>query len=115
MIRAPSVGAFLPLHSAATASESPCYYLFLFFMERLEAPSLVSSSCLALPWGWSKIAPTASSPKAWLVAMSRSSLVVLRCLCPSLWTRDSQVVPDRKAPMTSASATLGSSLRCLEM
>ena len=35
-------------------------------------------------------------------------------LRPSLWTRDSQVVPDRKAPMTSASATLGSSLHYQE-
>ena len=35
-------------------------------------------------------------------------------LRPNLWTRDSLVVPDRKAPMTSASATLGSSLHYRE-
>jgi hypothetical protein len=35
-------------------------------------------------------------------------------LHPSLWTRDSQVVLDRKAPMTSASMTSGNSLHCLE-
>jgi hypothetical protein len=71
--------------------------LFLFILERLEAPSLASSSHFVLPQERSKIAPTASLPKAWLVVMSRSSLVVLRCLHPSLWTRDSHVVPDRKA------------------
>ena len=35
-------------------------------------------------------------------------------LRPNLWTRDLQVVPDRKAPMMSASATLWSSLHCRE-
>ena len=35
-------------------------------------------------------------------------------LHPSLWTRDSQVVLDRKAPMTSALAMLGSSLHYRE-
>jgi hypothetical protein len=55
-----------------------------------------------------------SSPEAWLVAMSRSSLVVLGRLCLSLWTSNSQVVPDRKSLMTSVSATSGSSLHCLE-
>jgi hypothetical protein len=71
------VGTFLPLCSTAAMSESlgRCLPLFFFF-ERLEAPSLASSSCLALPRTWSKIALIASSPEAWLVAMSRSSLVV---------------------------------------
>ena len=43
-----------------------------------------SSSRFVLPLGRSKIAPTASLPKAWLVAMSRSSLVVHGPLRPSL-------------------------------
>ena len=88
--------------------------LFFFLLGLLEAPSLPSTSRFALPLGQSKIAPTASSPKAWLVMMSRSSLVVHGPLCSSLWTKDSLVVLDRKAPMTSASATLGSSLHCRE-
>ena len=95
-------------------SEPLCYYLFFFLLGQLEAPSSASSSRFALPLGWSKIASTASSPEAWLVAMSRSSLVVCGPLHPSLWTRDSQVVPDRKAPMMSVSATLGSSLHYRE-
>jgi hypothetical protein len=62
--------------------------LLVFFFEQLEAPSLVSSSRFALPREQLKIALTASSPKAWLVAISRSSLVFLGCLRPSLWTKD---------------------------
>jgi hypothetical protein len=48
------------------------------------------------------------------VAMSRSFLVVCRPLRPILWTKDSQVVPDRNAPMTSVSMTSGSSLHYLD-
>ena len=104
-----------PLRSAtATRKVSRrCFPLFFFF-ERLEGPSSVSSSRLALPLERSKITPTASSPEAWMVTMLRSSLVVQGPLHPSLWTRDSQVVLDRKAPMTSASATSGNSLHYLE-
>ena len=47
-----------------------------FLLGQLEAPLLVSLSRFALPLGRSKITPIASLPKAWLVAMSRSSLVV---------------------------------------
>jgi hypothetical protein len=36
-----------------------------------------------------EIAPTASSPEAWLVAKSRSCLVVCGPFHPSLWTGDS--------------------------
>jgi hypothetical protein len=111
----PLVGAFLPFCSAVATSEAPCRCLFLFFLpERFEVPSPVPLSRLALPRERSKIAPTASSPEVWLVAMSRSSLVVCGPLHPSLWTRDSQVVPDRNGPKTSSLATSGSSLHCLE-
>ena len=48
------------------------------------------------------------------MVMSRSSLVVRGPLRPSLWTKDSQVVLDSKAPITSALATLGSSLHYRE-
>jgi hypothetical protein len=108
------VGAFFPFRSAAAMSKSPYRCLFLFFLEWLEAPSSATSSRFALPQERSKIALTTSSPEAWLVAMSRSSLVVLGHLRPSLWTRDSYVVPDSKSPMTSASTMSGSSLHCPE-
>jgi hypothetical protein len=58
------------------------------------------------------MAPTTSSPEAKLVAMSNSSLVVQEPLHPSSWTRSLQVVPARNAPMTSASAAVGSSVHC---
>ena len=102
------------MRSAAAMSEPSHRYLFFFLLGRLEAPSLASSSRFTLPLRWSKIAPTTSLPEAWLVAMLRSSLVVHGPLRPSLWTRNSQVVRDRKAPMMSASTTLGSSLHYRE-
>jgi hypothetical protein len=40
--------------------------------------------------------------------------VVHGLLCPSLWTRDSQVVPDRNAPITSALVMLDNMLYSLE-
>ena len=89
----PSVGFQPPLWSVAATSESLCRcFLFFLLAEQLEVPSPVPLSRLALPSRRSKITPTASSPKAWLVAMSRSSLVVRGPLCPSIWTKDSQVV-----------------------
>jgi hypothetical protein len=48
------------------------------------------------------------------VATSISSLAQVEVLRPSLLTRSRQVVPARKAPMTSESVTLGSSVRCFE-
>ena len=81
----PSVGFQPPLRSAVAMSESSCRCFLVFLLaKRLETPSPVPSSRLALPSRQSKIAPTASSPKAWLVAMSRSYLVVHRPLHPSL-------------------------------
>jgi hypothetical protein len=78
----------------------------------LEAPSLASSSHLALPRARLKIIPITSSLEAWLVVMSRSSLVVHGCLHPKLWTGDSKVVPDKKSPITLVLAMLGSPLHC---
>ena len=89
--------------SAAATTEPPRRFWFFFLFERSEGPLERS-----------KITPTTSSPEAWLVTMSRSSLVVHGPLHPNLWTRDSQVVPDRKALMTSTLATLGSSLHYQE-
>jgi len=40
--------------------------------------------------------------------------VVRGPLRPSLWTSDTQDVPERNAPMTSASATLGTALQSFE-
>jgi len=83
--RVPFVGFRPPLWSAAATSESSrrCFLFFL-LVERLEAPSPVASSCLALSSEWLKIAPTPSSPEAWQVVMSKSSLVVCGPLRPSL-------------------------------
>ena len=50
-----------------------------------------------------KMAPTASSPKAKLVAMSRSTATVVSMFWPNSRTRSRQVVP-----------TLGNSVHCLE-
>ena len=73
-----------PLRLAVATSEPSRRCLFFFLAGRFEAPSSASSSRFALPLRRSKIAPTASSPEAWLVVMSRSSLVVHRSLRPSL-------------------------------
>jgi hypothetical protein len=56
-----------------------------------------------------KMAPTASSPEACLVAMSRSSFVVFGWSRPSLCTRDQQFMLDQNIEMTSASQILVSS------
>jgi hypothetical protein len=109
-----SDGRLPPLRSAAATREPPLFLLFFFFFWRFEAPSPASSSRFTLPLAWSKIAPTASSLEAWLVAMSRSSLVVRGLFRPSLWTRDSQVVPENNASITSVSATAGNALHSLE-
>ena len=73
-----------PLWSAVAMSEPSHRCLFFFLAGQLEAPSPVSSSQFTLSLRRSKIAPTASSPKAWLVVMLRSSLVVCGPLHPSL-------------------------------
>ena len=52
-----------------------------------------------------KTALTTSSPEVWLVATSSKSWVVRGFRHPSLWIRDSQVVPERNALMTSTSTT----------
>lgn len=77
-------------------------------------PPSGSLSRLAFYLRWSKITRTASSPDAWLVAMSRSSFVVRMFFHPSLCTRVSLVVPKMKALITSASARLVSLLHCRE-
>ena len=77
-------GLLTPLQSVVATSEPSRRCLLFFLLGRLEASSLASSSRFALPLGWSKIAPTASSPEASLAVMSRSSLVVHEPLRPSL-------------------------------
>ena len=73
-----------PMRSAVAMSEPLCRCLFFFLLGRLEVPSSASSTRFALALGWSNIASTASSPEAWLVVMSMSSLVIRGPLCPSL-------------------------------
>ena len=77
-------GLLPPLQSVVAMSEPSCSCLFFFLMGRLEAPLSASSSYFALPFRQLKIALTTSSPEAWMVVMSRSSLVVRRPLHPSL-------------------------------
>jgi hypothetical protein len=60
------------------------------------------------------MAPTASSPMIKLVMMSIKLLVVTGVLWPNSWTNSLQVIPERKAMMTSESVMLGSSVRYLE-
>jgi hypothetical protein len=67
-----------------------------------------------LPLLPSKIAPTASSPEAKLVAMSNSSFESAGGLRPNSRTRSRHVVPSRKACTISDCATLGSSVQRLE-
>ena len=82
--RVPSAGFQPSLRSVVATSEPSSHCLFYFLLGWLEAPSLASSSRFTLPLERSKITLTASLPEAWLVAMSRSSLVVHGPLCPSL-------------------------------
>ena len=63
-------------------------FVLVFLSSQLEED--LSWSCLfafATCWSRSKTAPTASSPEAWLVAISKSSCVVRGFWHPSLWTR----------------------------
>jgi hypothetical protein len=64
-----------------------------------------------LPFFPSKIAPTASSPEAKLVAISNNSFESTGGLRPSSHTRSRHVVPSRKACTISDWATLGSSVQ----
>ena len=84
MARGALRGLLTPLWSVVAMSEPMCRCLFFFLLGQLEAPSPTSLSYLALPLRRSKITPTASSPEAWLVAMSRSFLVVHGPLHPNL-------------------------------
>jgi hypothetical protein len=105
--------------AAATRLSSgwPCFPLrpFFFFLgSREPEASVVSAFCFPLAVLLEKIAPTASSPEAKLVAMSSSWLVLVGVLRPSSCTSSLQVVPEMKAQMTSESVMLGSSVHCLE-
>jgi hypothetical protein len=60
------------------------------------------------------VTPTASSPMAKLVTMSINPLAVSGVLRPNSRTNSLQVVPERKAIITSESVMLGSSIRCRE-
>jgi hypothetical protein len=59
-------------------------------------------------------AKDAFSPVVKLVIMSIKPLAVMGVLWPSSRTNSLQVVPERKAMMTSESVILGSSVHCLE-
>ena len=88
---------------------------FFFFLGRWEAEASGASSLrLPLVSASRKMAPTASSPEAKLVAMSRSAAAERGTLQPNSQTKSRQVVPERKAWTISESPTLGSSVHCLE-
>ena len=75
---------------------------------------MASAFCFPLLFPSEKIAPTASSPEAKLVAISSNWLVLVGVLRPSSCTNSLQVVLAIKAPMTLESVMLGSSVHCLE-
>ena len=92
----------------------PLASLLLFLGGRdVEAPG-VSSRLFPLESLLGKMAPTASSPEAKLVAMSRSADAVVGTLRPNSRTRSRQVVPERNAWTISESPMLGNSVHCLE-
>ena len=104
--------------AAATrlSSDRPCFPLrsFFFFLGSREPEASVASAfCFLLAVSSVKMAPTASSPEAKLVAMSSNWLVLEGVFRPSSCTSSLQVVPAMKAPITSESVMLGSSVRCL--
>ena len=75
---------------------------------------LILALGLALVLASVETASTASSPEVWFMATSSRLWVVRGFRQPSLWIRDSQVVPERNALMTSASMTSGRELHRLE-
>ena len=96
----------------ALAQKSSC--LLFFLGSREPEASVASAFCFPLAAPSKKMAPTASSPEAKLVAMSSNWLVLVGVLRPSSCTNSLQVVSAMKALMTSKSVMLGSSVHCLE-
>ena len=108
------------LRSAAatrSASRTSCFprHPFFFLLGRWEAEASGASS-LYFPLASlsRKMAPTASSPEAKLVAMSRSAAIEVGTFWPNSQTKSRQVVPERKAWTISESPTLGNSVHYLE-
>ena len=103
-----------PTKSASRASCFP-WRPFLFFLEKWEGEAPEVSSLrfpFASPSG--KMAPTASSPEAKLVATSRSAAGEAGMFRPNSQTRSWQEVPERSAWTISESPTRGNSVHCLE-
>ena len=92
----------------------PLAPLFLFLGETGGRGPRASSLRFPLASLSGKMAPTASSPEAKLVAMSRSAAAEVGTFRPNSQTRSWQEVPERKAWTTSESPTLGNSVHCLE-
>ena len=89
---------------------SPSILLVLFAPLRGGALVLVLMLGLALVPASTKDTLIASSPKAWFMVMSSRSRVVRGFRQPSLWIRDSHVVPERNALMMSGSTISGREL-----
>jgi hypothetical protein len=103
-----------PLLAHLAAQLLPFLAPFVLPLGSLDLLPSVGASSTRLPFFPSKIAPTASSPEAKLVAMSNSSFESTDGMRPSSRTRSRQVVPSRKACTISDWATLGSSVQRLE-
>ena len=88
--------------------------LVLFAPLRGGALVLVLALGLALVLASTKDCSTTSSSEAWFVVTSSRSWVVRGFRQPSLWTKDSQVVPERNALTTSTSMTSSRELHSLD-
>jgi hypothetical protein len=94
----------LPLWPPLVASGGPLCNLVSCFGQCLRPPPGAT-----LPVLYTKMAPTASSPEACLVAISRSSFVVLGWSRPSSCTRVWQFMPEQNAKLISTLQIMGSS------
>jgi hypothetical protein len=82
--------------------------VLLAFTPMSVVPSLVHGLNLRLAIVFAKVAQTASSLEAWLVARSSSSRIIQGLLPPSSWTRALLVVLEMNALIMSTSMMLGS-------
>ena len=99
------------------ASRTSCFPgrpFFFLLGTRVGEASGASSFCFPLASLLGKMAPTASSPEAKLVAMSRSAAAVVGTFRPNSQTRSRQEVPERNAWTISESPTRGNSVHFLE-
>jgi hypothetical protein len=112
--RASSSSSSCPCSRASRHGFFPFLPRLFFCWGSLDLLPSAGASSTHLPFFPSKIAPTASSPEAKLVAILNNSFESIGGLRSSSRTRSRHVVPSRKACTISDSATLGSSVQRLE-